>query len=104
MHLDQILRRHFWAVLTLLTGAASFFGAQGVTQLVGAGLAVDDNQLAAPPIVMKSAAAATGPSTRTINSEPILTRNPFDSQAGALNKVELPPDEVAATPPDLSDP
>src|SRR6476659_5281712 len=103
MPLDQIFRRHFWSLLTVLAGVAAFFGAHGMTQLVGAVIAVDATQLATPPL-LESAAASTARAPRSLDSTRILARNPFDSQAGPLNQAELSAIDAEATPPGLSDP
>jgi general secretion pathway protein C len=102
MAVDQILKRHFWAVILLLTALAAFFGANGITQLIGVGLAADAQQLAAPPLMSRAAPAASGMSSRATSADAILSRNPFDSVTGPLNRVAAA-DEPAAGP-DLSDP
>jgi len=104
MALDQILKRHFWAVLLVLTALASFLGASGLTQLAAAGLAVDEKQLAAAPLLSRAPPAAASAGSHATSADPILSRNPFDSVTGPLNKPAVA-DEVAAGPgPDLSDP
>jgi len=103
MALDQILKRHFWAAILLLTAVAAFLGATGVTQLVGVGLAVDETALTAPPPAPRLPPGTTAASTRNLSAEPILARNPFDSQTGPLNRVELAPEDgLPSAPTDLS--
>ena len=50
MALDQLLKRHFWAVILALVAIAAFLDAQGIMQIVGASLGADEKQLAAPPL------------------------------------------------------
>lgn len=95
MAFDQLLKRHFWAVPLVLIGGVAFLNAQGLTQLIGSTLAADDKALAQPPIVVRGSPSASGNSARATNAEAILSRNPFDSVKGALNKVEEPVDAGA---------
>jgi general secretion pathway protein C len=107
MAFDQLLKRHFWVVILGLTGAAAFLDAQGLTQLVGAGLGADDKQLAAPPLVQKVPPGAGSTGSHVTSADAILERNPFDSVTGSLNKVAQPDDVDGGLPgpgPDLSDP
>lgn len=103
MALDQLLKRHFWAPTLGLTAIASFFGARGASNLFGVSLGVDDKQLAAPPMSTKAVPMPGNVSQKATSAEPILARNPFDSQTGPL----LPRgggDEATAAPVDMSDP
>ncbi|MCL2448847.1 MAG: general secretion pathway protein GspC [Polyangiaceae bacterium] len=108
MAFDQILKRHFWAVLLALTGIAAFFGAQGLTQVVGATMGVDQDALAAPPLIARLPPAPVAMSDHALSADPILARNPFDSVTGPLNAP--PPTLVAAqqggelAPPPMADP
>ena len=106
MAFDQLLKRHFWVVLVGLTGIAAFLDAQGITQIVGAGLAPDDSALAAPPLLARLPPPAASVASHSTNADAILSRNPFDSVTGALRKAVAPEPstEVASAPPDLSDP
>ena len=104
MAVDQLLRRNFWLVLVPLVMLAALLNAKGITQLVGVGLGADEKQLSAPPLVSKAAPLASGQEAHATNADPILSRNPFDSVTGALNKKYVPEDSPAAAPPDLSDP
>jgi general secretion pathway protein C len=103
MALDQLLKRHFWAVILVLTGVAAYLSASGITQLAGAGLAADEKQLALPPLVSKAPPVVTTSTNHVTSADAILNRNPFDSVTGSLNRVavEESPD---TPPPDLSDP
>jgi general secretion pathway protein C len=101
MKLDQILRRYFWAVIGALVAIVAFLHAQALTQIIGFfRLGLDEAQLTAAPAAAGSAPANSA-SVRSLSADAILSRNPFDSVTGPLNKV---PDEVAAAAPDLSDP
>jgi general secretion pathway protein C len=102
MAFDQLLKRHFWAVILVLTGVAAYLGASGLTQLAGAGLAADEKQLALSPLVSKAAPVASTSTNHAITADAILNRNPFDSITGSLNRVAVEETETPA--PDLSDP
>ncbi|HZU85543.1 MAG TPA: type II secretion system protein GspC [Polyangiaceae bacterium] len=105
MAIDKLLRRHFWAVILLLVAIAAFLDARGIMQVVGAGLAPDDKQLAMAPLLARVAPPPGSASPHATSAEAILSRNPFDSVTGPLN---LPPPvesaEAPPPPPDLSDP
>jgi general secretion pathway protein C len=106
MAVDQILKKNFWAVLLALLAVIAFLNAEGITQLVGSGLAVDEKQLAMAPAMTRAAPAASSAPFHETTAKAILDRNPFDSQTGPLNAKALDlTNEVSATaPPDLSDP
>ena len=105
MAIDKLLKRHFWAVILALTAVVAFLDAQGIMQVVGAGLAPDEKQLALPPLMARVALAPGSASPHATTADSILARNPFDSVTGPLN---LPPPvevvDAAPPPPDLSDP
>jgi general secretion pathway protein C len=104
MALDQLLRRNFWIALIPLVMLAALLNAKGVTQLVGISLGADEKQLSAPPLLSKAAPTAAGSGAHATNADAILSRNPFDSVTGSLNK-KAPIDENPTAPPsDLSDP
>jgi general secretion pathway protein C len=105
MPVDQLLKRHFWAVILVLVAIAAFLDAQGIMQLVGAGLGADANQLAAVPLSDRGPPAALSASSHGTSAEAILARNPFDSVTGPLNAVPVAlPELEPAAPPDLTDP
>jgi general secretion pathway protein C len=105
MAIDKLLRRHFWAVILALVGVAAFLGAQGMTQIVGASLAVTEKELAAAPLTGRLAPAPSAFSQHSTSAEPILARNPFDSVTGPLNAVAISfADQAPSAAPDLSDP
>jgi general secretion pathway protein C len=103
MALDQLLRRNFWIALIPLVMLAALLNAKGLTQLVGVSLGADEKQLSAPPLLGKAAPSAAGSAIHTTTADAILSRNPFDSVTGSLNK-KAPSDESLAPPTDLSDP
>jgi len=105
MAIDKLLKRHFWAVILALVALAAFFDAQGIMQLVGAGLGADEKQLSLPGLMARVPPGPASVSPHATSAEPILARNPFDSVTGPLNLV--PTVEAVGTeapPPDLSDP
>jgi general secretion pathway protein C len=106
MAVDQILKKNFWAVLLALLAVIAFLNAEGITQLVGSGLAVDEKQLAMAPAMTRAAPSPSSAPFHEMTAKAILDRNPFDSQTGPLNAKPLDlTNEVSATaPPDLSDP
>jgi general secretion pathway protein C len=107
MAVDQVLKKNFWAVLLVLVAIVAFLNASGITQLVGASLAPDEKQLSvASPLGRSTAPAASSAPFHTANAEPILSRNPFDSQTGPLNAIalDLQNEGAAEQGPDLSDP
>jgi general secretion pathway protein C len=114
MPVDQLLKRHFWAVIVVLVALAAFLDAQGIMHLVGSRLGPDETQLAVPPLSARSPLAAPSTTPHATGAGPILDRNPFDSVTGPLNAAPPPiasatPGEVADTAlplpgPDLSDP
>jgi len=106
MALDKLLKRYLWAVLLGPVAMAAFFGAQGIMQIVGTSLGVDEKQLAAAPFVARLPPAAASTSRHATNADPILSRNPFDSVTGPLNAVAPVVEEVDASlsMPDLTDP
>ncbi|HEX4449119.1 MAG TPA: type II secretion system protein GspC, partial [Polyangiaceae bacterium] len=107
MPIDQLLKRHFWAVILLLVGIAAFLDAQGIMHIVGASLGADETQLAVPPLSARLPAPPTTATPHATSAEPILSRNAFDSVTGPLNATPPPAaSEIAMAPPtiDLSDP
>jgi general secretion pathway protein C len=105
MAIDKLLKRHFWAVILVMVALAAYYDAQGIMQVVGAGLAPDDKQLALPPLMARVAPPPGAPSPHAMTADAILSRNPFDSVTGPLNLP--PPVESADVPPptpDLSNP
>jgi len=107
MAIDKLLKRHFWGVILLLVATAAFLDAQGIMQVVGASLGVDEKQLETPSLAARGAPAPVSASPHATNAEPILARNPFDSVTGPLNLSPLASEAASAgeaPPPDMSDP
>jgi general secretion pathway protein C len=103
MKLDQILRRYFWAVVGSLVAVVALLHAEALTQIIGfARLGLDATQLSAAPPPALNRAPDSGSNARSVSADAILSRNPFDSVTGPLNKPVVPDEVVAA--PDLSDP
>jgi general secretion pathway protein C len=100
---DQILRRYFSAVVGVLVAIVAFLHAQALTQIIGfSRFGLDAAQLsAAPPLPRQLPAGAS--SSRVLSADAILSRNPFDSVTGPLNKVPIS-EAVVAAAPDMSDP
>lgn len=105
MALDKLLKRHFWAVILALVALAAFFDAQGIMQIVGASLGADAKQLAAPSLLGAGIAVAGTASPHATAADPILHRNPFDSETGPLDVIAAAAAASAEVAPlDLSDP
>lgn len=107
MALDGVLKRYFWVVLLALVAVAAYFQAAGITQVVGAAIAVDGKAL------FPSAAGTTGrvggpagSTDHTFSAVKIIERNPFDSVKGDLNPpVPTASSEVSGPPlPATEDP
>jgi len=96
MEVDLILRRHFWAFTLMLVALASFLGARGVMQIIGLRLAPGAGELALPPLLVGRPTALA--EVHATSADSILSRNPFDSQTGPLNR----PAAAAAPPPGLN--
>lgn len=105
MPVDALAKRFFPAIVLAMIALAAYFQASGVMQLV-AGAYLEDAKApsdAASKTAKRPVAAAEPQGPRT--AEPILSRNPFDSTTGPLNKT--PESEGAAGQPaqaDLSNP
>jgi general secretion pathway protein C len=106
MPLDQILKRHFWAVIVVLVAMAAFLDAQGIMHIVGASLGADEATLAVPPLMARLPAAPASATPHATSAEPILSRNPFDSVTGPLNLAPppAPTDSTPPPPPEPTDP
>jgi general secretion pathway protein C len=106
MPLDALAKRFFPAVVMLLIAIAAYFQASGVMQLVASSYL---DGVPAPAPVARSARATLAISSDAPtpkSAEPILSRNPFDSVTGPLNKVPEAEDPTVAKTPqlDLSNP
>src|SRR5437773_10851435 len=86
MTFDALLKRFFPAIVLLLIAIAAYFQAAGITELIaGAFLDTTPEKTAMKPASRPTAASSDvrGPKT----AEPILSRNPFDSVTGPLNRA-----------------
>jgi general secretion pathway protein C len=104
MAVDQLLRKNFWLVIAPLVMLAALLNAKAITQLVGINLGADEKQLSAPPLIARTAPMASGQEAHAMNADAILSRNPFDSVTGPLNKKPVDDSPVASAALDLSDP
>jgi len=106
MPIDQLLKRHFWAVIVVLVAMAAFLDAQGIMHIVGASLGADETALSVPPLMARLPAAPASATPHATSAEPILSRNPFDSVTGPLNAqpVSLPDIAMPEKPTEPVDP
>jgi len=109
MALDALAKKFFPGVVMLLIALAAYFQASGLMQLVTSSYfdnATPASGPAAHPAQNRALASMGTDSPVTKSAEPILSRNPFDSVTGPLNKVaETSDGTTAATPQlDLSNP
>jgi general secretion pathway protein C len=91
MGFDAIFKRYFAVVVCLLIGAAAYFQASGMGQLVASSVALDPSAvpttMAAPP----RATPASATQDHVTSAAAIISRNPFDSQTPLDGqKIELP--------------
>ncbi|MFO0566447.1 MAG: type II secretion system protein GspC [Polyangiaceae bacterium] len=103
MAFDALLKKYFSVVVLALITAMAFFQASAAMRLFGAALSADEKTLTQSP---KPAANARPPmaEVHSRSSEPILSRNPFDSQTGPLNATELDTSALPTPKADLSNP
>jgi general secretion pathway protein C len=104
MKLDALAKRSLPAIVLLLIAVAAYLQASGIMQLV-AGAYLDADPVGGSPDE-KGAAAAAGsaePPQGPKSAEPILSRNPFDSVAGPLNKAPETEEAAAPTAPKTAD-
>jgi len=105
MPFDQLLKRHFWAVIVFLVVVAAFLDAQGIMHIVGASLGADETTLAVPPLMARLPTAPASATPHATSAEPILSRNPFDSVTGPLNATPVTlPDLTPSAPAEPTDP
>jgi general secretion pathway protein C len=105
MPIDQLLKRHFWAVIVVLVALAAFLDAQGIMHIVGASLGADETALTVPPLAMRLPAAPASATPHATSADPILSRNPFDSVTGPLNLPPPAPEAaVVEKVPEIVDP
>jgi general secretion pathway protein C len=85
MAFDAVLKRYFWVVLLALVAVAAYFQAAGITQVVGAAIAVDGKALFPSGTgTTKTFGAPAASGDHTQSAAKIIERNPFDSVKGDL--------------------
>jgi general secretion pathway protein C len=109
MGVERLARRSFGFVVAALLGLAIYFQAAGAVELVAA------KALVAPPAATGAAGSKARrtprrsfPKVGAVNGDAILSRNPFDSVTGPLDRnslaLEVPEASTAKATLDLSDP
>lgn len=106
MSVERFARKSFGFVVALLLGLAIYFQAAGAVELVVA------KALGAPAVAPKADAKSRfvrfspSPRSSSTNGDVILSRNPFDSVTGPLdrNPIEVTTPDEAPKRLDLSDP
>ena len=107
MALDVLAKRFFPGIVLGLIAIAAYLQAAGIMQLVaGAYLAEAPPAAKEAGRIDKPAAPAEPSPAGPRSAEPILSRNPFDSTTGPLNRTAEAEPETAAKPAeaDLSNP
>jgi general secretion pathway protein C len=99
MALDALAKRFFPGIVLVLIALAAYLQASGVMQLVAAAYLAGDVTADDAASMAKASLPSVEPRP-TKAAEPILSRNPFDSVTGPLNKVE----EVASEGPEKKEP
>ncbi len=94
MAFDALFKKYFLLVVLGLIGLAAYFQASGTTALVGAALTqpAGSAQTVAP-------LAFAQPHVSRPTAQPLIKRNPFDSETGPLDSK--PPPTVEAPEPEL---
>src|ERR1700756_5159174 len=100
MPIDQLLKRHFWAVIVVLVAIAAFLDAQGIMHVVGASLGAAETALTVPPRTTRLPATPASATPHATSADPILSRNPFDSVTGPIPREPPPPPDTAAPLPE----
>jgi len=96
MALDALAKRFFPAIVLVMIAVAAYLQASGIMELVAS--AYFDKEKVVPPegkLAHKGAPFETSTSGPK-SAEPILSRNPFDSVTGPLNRVAETEDATAA--------
>lgn len=105
MAIDAYIKRGFPGIVLALIALAAYFQASGLMAIVGASLVQTDGTSLAEWQGSPSA-RVSGPDRKSAAA--IISRNPFDSVTGPLDKKDEPPPEAAEDGPsgplDLSDP
>lgn len=105
MTFDALLKRFFPAIVLFLIAVAAYFQAAGITELV-AGAFLETPPAKTLPKAAARPIAASGDTRGAKTAEPILSRNPFDSVTGPLNRspVEATEGATETQQADLSNP
>src|SRR5688572_19265667 len=106
MGVERFARKSFGFVVVILLGLAIYFQAAGAVELVASSVISATPPPAAAKRRVRRRAPTTSVSYPIVNGDAILSRNPFDSVTGPLDRapisVELPEEGKASA--DLSDP
>jgi len=79
MGFDAALKKYFSVVILALIAVAAYFQAQGITQLVGAKLGLDEKAIVGALAPVAAPMKAALGSDHETSARAILDRNPFDS-------------------------
>jgi general secretion pathway protein C len=108
MSFDRIARKSFGFIVALLLGVAIYFQASGAVELLASQVLVDPAP-AANSKLRRPKRTRTVTHPQVTSGDPILSRNPFDSVTGPIDRNAVPvnlPEAAAAAknPLDLTDP
>ncbi len=99
MAFDALFKKYFLLVILALVAIAAYFQASGTTALIGAAL----TEPQPPPVAdAPTAAARTTPNRRS--AQPLIKRNPFDSETGPLDSKPAPKVALPDPEPQITDP
>lgn len=106
MGVERLARKSFGIVVVLLLGIAIYFQAAGAVELVAAKALGVPPQASSVGAKNRFKARSISPRASTTSGDPILSRNPFDSVTGPLDRdpIEITAPEEVAQRVDLSDP
>ena len=103
MPFDALLKKYFSVVVLTLVAVMAYLQASGTMRLFGASLGADESTLTSAPKPTPNAMPSVG-ETVARSGEPILSRNPFDSQTGPLNASAVDSFGLPSPKADLSNP
>lgn len=103
MAFDALLKKYFALVVLTLVGVMAYLQASGTMKLFASALTPDQKTLTQAPKPSPTAPVAAA-AQRSRSGEPILARNPFDSQTGPLNATAVDMGELSVPKPDTSNP
>jgi general secretion pathway protein C len=105
MGLDSKLKRYFPAVICVLIAMAAYFQASGMGELVASSALLDPSSMPPPPPAPRAGLPLGGADgERSFSADPILSRNPFDSVTGPLDRKALDTSAQAEAAPMNTDP